>query len=62
MLIFLQVGIPEHVAKILTYPEQVTDANKAYLRQLILNGADKHPGALYHVTEDKKRRTLVVLY
>lgn len=39
-----QVGIPEHVAKILTYPERVHHANKEHLKQLVLNGPDKHPG------------------
>lgn len=40
-----QVGVPEHVAKILTYPERVTPFNKQHLQKLILNGMKKHPGA-----------------
>ncbi|KAL1139349.1 hypothetical protein AAG570_006333 [Ranatra chinensis] len=40
-----QVGVPVHVAKILTYPERVNSANKALLRQLVCNGPDVHPGA-----------------
>lgn len=39
-----QVGVPEHIAKILTYPEMVTPANIEKMRKLILNGADVHPG------------------
>ncbi|XP_015764049.1 PREDICTED: DNA-directed RNA polymerase III subunit RPC1-like [Acropora digitifera] len=40
-----QVAVPELVAKILTYPERVTEANMDLMKKLILNGADKHPGA-----------------
>ena len=39
-----QVGVPEHIARILTYPEMVTPANIEKMRKLILNGADVHPG------------------
>ncbi|BFZ57438.1 DNA-directed RNA polymerase III subunit C1 (rpo31) [Savitreella phatthalungensis] len=40
-----QVGVPERVAKTLTFPEKVTAHNMAELRERILNGPDKHPGA-----------------
>lgn len=40
-----EVGVPLHIAKILTYPEKVTPANINLMKQLVLNGADKHPGA-----------------
>lgn len=40
-----QVAVPIHVAKILTYPERVTKANIHFLRKLIMNGPDVHPGA-----------------
>jgi len=40
-----QVAVPVHVAKILTYPERVTKANIQFLRRLIINGPDVHPGA-----------------
>ena len=46
-----EVGVPEHIAKILTYPERVTPANIALMKQLVLNGTDKHPGANF--VEDK---------
>jgi len=39
------VAVPVHVAKILTYPERVTKANIQFLRRLIMNGPDVHPGA-----------------
>ncbi|KAG7297675.1 hypothetical protein JYU34_018391 [Plutella xylostella] len=42
-----EVGVPVHVAKILTYPERVFPANLAWLRTLVRNGPDQHPGANY---------------
>ena len=35
----LQVGVPLHVAKQLSFPERVTEHNIARLRQNVLNGA-----------------------
>ncbi|GAB6022152.1 DNA-directed RNA polymerase III subunit RPC1 [Chamberlinius hualienensis] len=40
-----QVGVPIHVAKILTYPERVTEANMKLMKTLVMNGPDVHPGA-----------------
>ena len=40
-----QVGVPVHVAKILTYPEKVHNANIELMRKLVTNGSDVHPGA-----------------
>jgi DNA-directed RNA polymerase III subunit RPC1 len=42
-----QVGVPERVCKILTYPERVTRFNIEELRKNVLNGPDIHPGAQY---------------
>lgn len=42
-----QVGVPLHIAKILTYGEQVTDRNLEILKKKILNGPRNHPGANY---------------
>lgn len=42
-----QVGVPVHIAKILTFPERVHPANKSLMKQLIINGPDVHPGANY---------------
>jgi DNA-directed RNA polymerase III subunit RPC1 len=39
-----EVGIPIHVAKILSYPETVTEHNKKWLRAMIRRGAEKWPG------------------
>jgi DNA-directed RNA polymerase III subunit RPC1 len=47
-----QVAVPVHVAKVLTYPERVTDHNIGKLRQLVINGPNVHPGANY-VVESK---------
>ncbi len=41
----MQVGVPVLVAKILTYPEKVTKNNLQLMKQLVINGADVHPGA-----------------
>lgn len=45
-----QVGVPVHIAKILTFPEIVNKANIERMRKLILNGDDIHPGA-NHIVE-----------
>jgi DNA-directed RNA polymerase III subunit RPC1 len=42
-----QVGVPDRVAKILTYPERVTKANINLMCQLIRNSTDVNPGANY---------------
>ncbi|KAH8399848.1 hypothetical protein KR215_003442, partial [Drosophila sulfurigaster] len=46
-LMINQVGVPERVAKILTYPERVNPANIRQMKQLVRNGPAKHPGANY---------------
>ncbi len=40
-----EFGIPEKIAKILTFPEIVTEYNKTRLQKMIRNGATKYPGA-----------------
>jgi DNA-directed RNA polymerase III subunit RPC1 len=40
-----QVGVPERVAKTMTYPERVSRYNIEKLRQRVRNGPDVHPGA-----------------
>ncbi|XP_072929646.1 DNA-directed RNA polymerase III subunit RPC1 [Epargyreus clarus] len=42
-----EVGVPVYVAKVLTYPERVFPANLQWLRSLVCNGPDVHPGANY---------------
>lgn len=46
-----QIGVPLVFAKKLTYPEAVTPMNLAILRQAVMNGPDKYPGA-HSVTFD----------
>ena len=50
-----EVGIPELVAKVLTYPERVFEHNIQRMRQLIINGPDVHPGANYLQTPDGRK-------
>ncbi len=40
-----EFGIPEKIAKVLTFPETVTEYNKARLQKMIRNGPSKYPGA-----------------
>ena len=40
-----EMGVPEVMAKKLTYPEPVTPQNLSLLQQAVLNGPNKHPGA-----------------
>ena len=47
-----QVGVPIHVAKVLTYPQRVNAANLELMKRLIMNGADNHPGANFVETTD----------
>ncbi|XP_025836904.1 DNA-directed RNA polymerase III subunit RPC1 [Agrilus planipennis] len=42
-----QVGVPCHMAKILTFPEFVNRANVHLMKQLVINGPDIWPGANY---------------
>uniref|UniRef100_A0A1A9ZK19 DNA-directed RNA polymerase subunit n=1 Tax=Glossina pallidipes TaxID=7398 RepID=A0A1A9ZK19_GLOPL len=46
-LMINQVGVPERVAKILTYPERVNPANIHNMKELVKNGPNVHPGANY---------------
>lgn len=49
-----EIGVPQYIAKRLTYPEPVTDYNVALMRKLIKNGPDVHPGALWIEDEHGK--------
>ena len=39
------VGVPMHVAKIMTFPERVTNTNRDALAAAVARGGDKYPGA-----------------
>ncbi len=53
-----EVGVPIHVAKILTVPEKVTTWNIEEMRKLVLNGPDKWPGANYVIKPDGRKINL----
>jgi len=40
-----EIGVPLFFAMNLTYPEPVTPQNLSWLRQLVINGPKRHPGA-----------------
>ncbi len=50
-----EVGVPEEVAKILTVPVRVTPWNIEEMRQLVINGPERWPGANYVVTPEGRR-------
>ena len=49
-----QVGIPELMARMITYPSRVTKYNINELRRAVLNGNDNYPGANYIETTTAK--------
>lgn len=51
-----EVAVPDRMCKILTYPEKVTEYNIEKLRNLVLNGADVHPGANFLVKSGEAAR------
>jgi len=50
-----EVGVPLEIAKKLSVPEKVTYWNIEEMKELVKNGPDKYPGALYIVRPDGKR-------
>jgi DNA-directed RNA polymerase subunit A' len=50
-----EVGVPISIAKVLTVPERVTKWNIEKLRQFVINGPEKWPGANYVIRPDGKR-------
>ncbi|KAH3666448.1 hypothetical protein OGAPHI_003444 [Ogataea philodendri] len=54
-----EIGVPPVFAKKLTYPEPVTVHNVAELRQAVINGPDKWPGALQVQNEDGSLVSLI---
>ncbi|KKN42839.1 hypothetical protein LCGC14_0709220 [marine sediment metagenome] len=49
------VGVPIEIAKILTIPTNVNDWNVEEMKQMVLNGPFKHPGANYIIRTDRRR-------
>ncbi|OWB56488.1 hypothetical protein B5S28_g2391 [[Candida] boidinii] len=54
-----QIGVPPVFAVKLTYPEPVTAYNVAELRQAVMNGPDKWPGAIQIQNEDGSLISLI---
>jgi len=50
-----EVGVPLEVAMRLSVPEKVTEWNLEGARNLVVNGPEKYPGALYIIRPDGKR-------
>ena len=56
-LLLDQVGVPKEVAKTLSFPEMVNKHNIKYMKQAVMNGVDRWPGARYvtdGMTGDKR--------
>lgn len=54
-----EIGVPPVFAKKLTYPEPVTSYNVSQLRQAVINGPEKWPGATQVQNEDGTMVSLV---
>lgn len=55
-----ELGIPMKIAKNITKPVVVNKVNKAFLKKLILNGPDVHPGA--KILEKKNGESITLRY
>ncbi|CAG7825815.1 unnamed protein product [Allacma fusca] len=54
-----QVGVPIHMSQVLTYPERVTPHNIKWLRILVRNGPNRHPGANFIESKEGIRKYLL---
>ena len=52
-----QLGLPILMAMNLTYPERVNENNIKILKKMILNGADRYPGANFVITNNGETKT-----
>lgn len=59
MLAIDQVGVPKHIARLLTYPERVTSHNLNLMRSLVKNGPINYPGANYIIDSAGGRKFLM---
>ncbi|KAH8118620.1 beta and beta-prime subunits of DNA dependent RNA-polymerase [Phellopilus nigrolimitatus] len=53
-----EIGVPPVFARKLTFPEPVTDHNVHLMRELIINGPHKYPGASIIEYEDGRQQSL----
>jgi DNA-directed RNA polymerase III subunit RPC1 len=51
-----RVGVPMWMAMRLTFPEKVNEYNLSRMRQLVRNGPDKYPGAVYIIRNNESRK------
>lgn len=57
-----EIGIPPVFARKLTFPEPVTHQNVHVMRNLVINGPNKYPGASFIQMEDGSQQSLVRMY
>ncbi len=57
--LILQVAVPIHVAKIMSYPEIVNRTNIEFIRQLVRNGPDVHPGANFILNPKTEKKNFL---
>ncbi|XP_012064930.1 DNA-directed RNA polymerase III subunit 1 [Jatropha curcas] len=57
-----EVAVPIHMAKILSYPERVSNHNIEKLRQCVRNGSNKYPGAKMVRYPDGSQKVLIGNY
>ena len=50
-----ELGVPEEIAKTLTYPDRVTEYNKEYLQNLVYEGPNATKGARYVISNGMKK-------
>ncbi len=53
-----EVGVPEDIAKIVTFAETINDLNIERLKKMIENGPNKYPGANYIIRPDGKKKKI----
>ena len=53
-----EIGIPQFMAKIITFPEHVAQFNSERLKQMIIKGANTYPGA--NMIEDNKGQRIIL--
>eukprot|EP01096_Ripella_sp_DP13-Kostka_P014129 TRINITY_DN628_c0_g2_i1.p1 TRINITY_DN628_c0_g2~~TRINITY_DN628_c0_g2_i1.p1 ORF type:complete len:1716 (+),score=801.40 TRINITY_DN628_c0_g2_i1:354-5501(+) len=56
-----EVGVPIAIAKRLTFPEIVQPHNIDWLKTLVANGPNEHPGARFYISPKKERYDLKFL-
>ncbi len=57
-----EVGVPIQIATKLTVPENVTENNIEYLKELLKNGPENYPGANYLVTKNGSKKSVSLDY